>query len=116
VRCTQRYLGRCHCSDSHRLAVRPDCLDNSPTIHYGLVASSNQVMSDGQTRERLWRKINVLCFEVGTVNVMDEFLSLVSRGICDYADTHKNKQCQPYAAAAAAYTKDVLSYIDGLSS
>jgi hypothetical protein len=34
------------------------------------------------------------------------------RGICDYADSHKNKRWQPYAAgAAAAYAKEVLSVI-----
>jgi hypothetical protein len=33
----------------------------------------------------------------------------VIRGICDYADSHKNKRWQPYAAAAAAaYMKELL--------
>jgi len=37
---------------------------------------------------------------------------LVIRGICDYADSHKNKRWQPYAAAtAAAYAKELLSII-----
>jgi hypothetical protein len=32
--------------------------------------------------------------------------------ICDYADTHKNKYWQPYAAAvAAAYGKELLEII-----
>ncbi|KAF7502339.1 hypothetical protein GJ744_006004 [Endocarpon pusillum] len=31
------------------------------------------------------------------------------RGICDYSDSHTNKQWQPYAAVtAAAYTKELL--------
>jgi hypothetical protein len=43
---------------------------------------------------------------------MDEFSCLVIRGICDYADSHKNKRWQPYAAAtAAAYAKELLSII-----
>ncbi len=34
------------------------------------------------------------------------------RGICDYADSHKNKKWQPYAAATAAgYMKELLSVI-----
>jgi hypothetical protein len=38
------------------------------------------------------------------------------RGICDYANSHKNKYCQPYAAAtAAAYTKELLSLISSLA-
>lgn len=41
--------------------------------------------------------------------LMDNFPCLVIRGICDYADSHKNKRWQPYAAAtAAAYAKDLL--------
>jgi hypothetical protein len=43
---------------------------------------------------------------------MDTFPCLVIRGICDYADSHKNKIWQPYAAAtAAAYAKELLGII-----
>ena len=46
--------------------------------------------------------------------LMDSFPCLVIRGICDYADTHKNKEWQPYAAAtAAAYAKELLRTIPG---
>jgi nucleoside phosphorylase len=45
---------------------------------------------------------------------MDSFPCLVIRGICDYADSHKNKIWQPYAAAtAAAYAKELLHVIPG---
>jgi len=41
---------------------------------------------------------------------MNSFPCLVIRGICDYADSHKNKIWQNYAsAAAAAYAKLLLS-------
>ncbi|KAN0070408.1 vegetative incompatibility protein HET-E-1 [Elaphomyces granulatus] len=44
--------------------------------------------------------------------LMDNFPCLVIRGICDYADSHKNKQWQGYAAAtAAAYAKELLTVI-----
>jgi hypothetical protein len=43
---------------------------------------------------------------------MNSFPCLVIRGICDYADSHKNKAWQPYAAGtAAAYAKELLSAI-----
>jgi hypothetical protein len=43
---------------------------------------------------------------------MNSFPCLVVRGICDYADSHKNDRWQAYAAgAAAAYAKEVLSVI-----
>ena len=46
--------------------------------------------------------------------LVDTFLCLVIRGICDYADSHKNKQWQPYAAAtAAAYAKELLLSVPG---
>ena len=45
---------------------------------------------------------------------MDNFPCLVIRGICDYADSHKNKKWQRYAAiTAAAYAKKLLSIIAG---
>jgi hypothetical protein len=44
--------------------------------------------------------------------LMISFPCLVIRGICDYADSHKNKTWQPYAAGtAAAYAKEMLSVI-----
>ncbi|KUI61569.1 Vegetative incompatibility protein HET-E-1 [Cytospora mali] len=47
--------------------------------------------------------------------LMDNFPYLVVRGICDYSDSHKNKERQEYAAAvAAAYTKEFLSYIPAI--
>src|SRR5947209_19902633 len=42
----------------------------------------------------------------------DSFPCVVVRGISDYADSHKNKQWQPWAAAAAAaYVKELLCII-----
>jgi nucleoside phosphorylase len=41
--------------------------------------------------------------------LMDVFPCLVIRGICDYTDSHKNKDWQEYAAAtAAAYAREVI--------
>lgn len=40
---------------------------------------------------------------------MNYFPCIVVRGICDYADTHKNVLWQGYAVmAAAAYARDLL--------
>jgi nucleoside phosphorylase len=44
--------------------------------------------------------------------LMQDFPYIVIRGVCDYADSHKNKQWQGYAAlAAASYAKELLGYI-----
>ena len=102
----------CAFCDTEKLVVRPSRSDNDPRVHYGLIASGNQVMKYGDSRERLRRELNVLCFEMEAAGLMDDFPCLVIRGICDYADSHKNKDWQPYAAiTAAAYAKEILLII-----
>ncbi|KAF2195900.1 hypothetical protein K469DRAFT_544898, partial [Zopfia rhizophila CBS 207.26] len=54
----------------------------------------------------------VLYFEIEAAGLINSFPCLVIRSVCDYADSHKNKRWQPYAAAiAAACAKEVLSVI-----
>ena len=44
--------------------------------------------------------------------LMNDFPCLVIQGICDYADSHKNKKWQSYAAVTAAVcAKEILSII-----
>jgi nucleoside phosphorylase len=103
--------GQC---DKSMLVSRPRRDQTAPNIHYGTIASGNQVMRHGQTREQLRRESDVLCFEMEAAGLMNSFPCLVIRGICDYADSHKNKRWQEYAAAtAAAYAKDLLHAIPG---
>ncbi|EFQ34117.1 hypothetical protein CGRA01v4_12182 [Colletotrichum graminicola] len=81
----------------------------TPKIHYGIIASGNQVMKYAQTRDRLAKDLGVICFEMEAAGLMDNFPCLVIRGICDYSDSHKAKRWQRYAAAtAAAYAKELL--------
>jgi nucleoside phosphorylase len=104
----------CSQCDASRLMNREARLSEDPVVHYGLIASGDQVMRHGATRDRLRRELDVLCFEMEAAGLMDRFPCLVIRGICDYADSHKNKRWQAYAAAtAAAYAKEVLSIILG---
>jgi nucleoside phosphorylase len=85
---------------------------SDPQIHYGNIASGNEVMKDGMTRDRIAKDEGVICFEMEAAGLMDSFPCLVIRGICDYADSHKNKQWQPYAAAtAAAFAKEILGFV-----
>ncbi|PLB46413.1 purine and uridine phosphorylase [Aspergillus steynii IBT 23096] len=82
-------------------------------LHYGTIASGNQVMRDAIIRDRISSQIGgVLCFEMEAAGLMNSFPCLVIRGICDYADSHKNKRWQPYAAAtAAACATEILSIV-----
>ena len=100
-----------YADDESSLIYRIEHEDN-PAVHYGLIASSNQLMKDAIVWDRLVEKKDVLCFEMEAAGLMNHFPCLVVRGICDYSDTHKNKEWQGYAAmAAAAYTKDLLCRI-----
>lgn len=97
-----------------KLILRPERTedDDIPTIHYGLIASANQLMKDASTRDTLTAERDVLCFDMEAAGLMNHFPCLVIRGICDYSDSHKNKAWQGYAAmAAAAYAKDLLDRI-----
>ncbi|KAF4853705.1 Vegetative incompatibility protein HET-E-1 [Colletotrichum siamense] len=80
-------------------------------IHYGLIASGNQVIKDAIFRDELNKGLGgqLLCVEMEAAGLMTNFPCLVIRGICDYADSHKNKAWQQHAAAvAAAYAKELL--------
>ncbi|KAK5992273.1 hypothetical protein PT974_05674 [Cladobotryum mycophilum] len=86
--------------------------ENNPAVHYGTIASANQLMKDAIMRDKLAKEKNILCFEMECAGLMNHFPCLVIRGICDYSDTHKNDNWQGYAAmAAAAYAKDLLQTI-----
>src|SRR3984957_10142028 len=102
----------CDTCEMSRLVTRPDRDRHDPLIYYGLIASGNQVIKHGGTRDKLGQELGILCFETEAAGLMDNFPCLVIRGICDYADTHRNKNWQPYAAAtAAAYAKELLEAI-----
>ncbi|KAH8670660.1 hypothetical protein BGZ61DRAFT_483008 [Ilyonectria robusta] len=105
-------LSSCDQCDPSRLMERSGRDSTDPRIHYGVIASGNQVIKHAKTRDKLAQELDVLCFEMEAAGLMGSFPCLVIRGICDYSDSHKNKQWQEYAAAAAAaYAKELLSVI-----
>ncbi|KAJ5026839.1 purine and uridine phosphorylase [Bipolaris maydis] len=87
--------------------------DDEVAIHYGTIASGNQVIKNAAERDLVSAQLGgVLCFEMEAAGLVNSFQCLVIRGISDYADSHKNDQWQACAAAtAAAYGKEVLSVI-----
>jgi nucleoside phosphorylase len=88
-------------------------------------------MKDAVLRDKWARNKKIMCFEMEAagafqtrlmemsyltflLDLMDSFPPLASRGIYDYADSHKNKIWQPCAAAtAAAYSKELLHVTPG---
>jgi nucleoside phosphorylase len=102
----------CEDCDPQQQVQREAREDIEPHIHYGNIASGNQVMKHGATRDQLRKELGVLCFEMEAAGLVSELPYLVVRGICDYADSHKNKRWQPYAAAvAAAFAKELLFFM-----
>jgi nucleoside phosphorylase len=84
--------------------------EDNPAIHHGVIASASQLMKDATIRDTIAKEKGVMCFEMEAAGLMNHFPCLVVRGICDYSDSHKNKQWQGYAAmTAAAYAKDLLT-------
>lgn len=85
---------------------------NVPRIFYGNIASGDQVMRSGIDRDRIASDRNAICFEMEAAGLENSFPCIVIRGICDYADSHKDKCWQGYAAASAAsFAKEFLGFV-----
>ncbi|KIW70019.1 hypothetical protein PV04_02330 [Phialophora macrospora] len=108
------HVGSKDCVNCNRseVQVRSTRKVNQPVVHYGLVASSSQLLKNAALRDSLGHgedRFDVLCVEMESAGIMDDFQGLVVRGISDYADSHKNDRWRDYAAAsAAAYVKELL--------
>jgi nucleoside phosphorylase len=82
-----------------------------PIVHFGLIASGDTVMKSGEDRDTAVSQDEVIAFEMEAAGVWDAFPCVVIKGACDYADSHKTKVWQRYAAAtAAACTKAFLDH------
>lgn len=99
----------CAGCDAAMLVERDSRHNNDPKIHYEIIASGSLVIKDSIKRDELGRDLKAACVEMEAAGLTGHFPCLVVRGICDYADDHKNDQWQGYAAlVAAAYVKDLL--------
>ncbi|KAH9226963.1 hypothetical protein K456DRAFT_1097808 [Colletotrichum gloeosporioides 23] len=100
------------CDETKIIRRGRDVEDRVPRVHYGVIASGNRVMRDARMRDLLAKEKGVICFEMEAAGLMNSWSCLVIRGICDYADSHKNKQWQGYSAlAAASYARELLHQI-----
>lgn len=106
-------VASCGCDPTNLISRPPRGEEeDNPTIHYGLIASGSKLMKDATLRDKLAAEKDVLCFEMEAAGLMNHFPCLVVRGICDYADSHKNDIWHGYAAmTAVAYAKNLLSRI-----
>ncbi|KAL3483809.1 nucleoside phosphorylase domain-containing protein [Aspergillus germanicus] len=81
------------------------------SIHIGPVASADMVMKSGQHRDEIVRREKVIGFEMNGAGIWDNVPCIIIMGVCDYADSHKSKLWQAYAAATgASAAKSFLEY------
>jgi nucleoside phosphorylase len=105
---------RCSNCDGEGEIARDDRDSDEPEVHYGVIASGNTLVKDAAIRDSMAKDTeeDCICIEMEAAGLMNSFPCLVIRGICDYADSHKNDRWQRYAAAtAAAYAKEFLGII-----
>ncbi|KAH0837138.1 Pfs, NB-ARC and TPR domain protein [Fonsecaea pedrosoi] len=102
-----------HCTECQNGIVdRQPREDHSPEVHYGVIASGNELMKNVVERARLGREFGAKCVEMEAAGLMPDFPCVVVRGICDYADSHTNDVWQEYAAATAAgFAKELLAIV-----
>ncbi|KAL5050527.1 nucleoside phosphorylase domain-containing protein [Aspergillus fruticulosus] len=87
------------------------CCNMDQVFYIGMVASADTVMKSGEHRDRLVQSEGVVGFEMEGAGVWDNIPCIIIKGVCDYADSHKDKAWQAYAAATgAAAAKSFLEY------
>ncbi|KAH6885430.1 nucleoside phosphorylase domain-containing protein [Thelonectria olida] len=100
--CDQRYLvPRERLETKRQLEYENSDTASEPAIHIGPVASGDRVM-------KIAEKEGVIAFEMEGAGIWEQVPCIVVKGVCDYADCHKNKRWQNYAAATAASTSKAI--------
>ncbi|KAL3474871.1 hypothetical protein BJX99DRAFT_230848 [Aspergillus californicus] len=80
----------------------------APCIFLGTIGSGDTVIKSGEERDRLASKHKLIAFEMEGAGVWDELPCIIVKAVCDYADSHKNKSWQNFAAATAASAAKAL--------
>ncbi|KAI0149819.1 hypothetical protein F4776DRAFT_603310 [Hypoxylon sp. NC0597] len=80
-----------------------------PSLHFGVMGCGDMVIKCAENRDQIAERVGAIAFEMESAGIFHTFAGIVIKGVCDYADSHKNKNWQFYAAGtAAAATKAVL--------
>ena len=102
--CEEKYLVK----DRKRLEIKQQLEQEmsdqaqEPAVHVGSFASGNIVMKSARDRDDIAKKEGVIAFEMEGAGIWEEVACIVVKGVCDYADCHKSKEWQHFAAATAA--------------
>ncbi|KAL2843465.1 hypothetical protein BJX68DRAFT_270196 [Aspergillus pseudodeflectus] len=83
----------------------------APSIFLGTIGSADTVMKSAEERDRIASIYDLVAFEMEGAGLWDETPCIIVKAVCDYADSHKNKNWQDFAAAtAASATKALLDF------
>ncbi|KAK6523269.1 hypothetical protein TWF694_006158 [Orbilia ellipsospora] len=89
----------------HRMRRR-----EKPLMHFGSIASGDKVIRSATVRDEIAKKDNIIAFDMEAAGVWEYLPCVFIKSVCDYADSHKNKKWQEYAAiVAAASVKAVVA-------
>ncbi|KAF5633413.1 nucleoside phosphorylase [Fusarium sp. NRRL 52700] len=110
IGCDDRELVQRHRLDARRSLERAGDIDEAqaPYIFVGHLGSGDIVFNSGEERDRLAQAHDLIAFETEGAGLWDEFPCIVVKGVCNYADSHKNKEWQDFAAATAAAVSKAL--------
>ncbi|KAF6824900.1 Nephrocystin-3-like protein 3 [Colletotrichum plurivorum] len=85
-------------ANGHGPGAKPQC-----RIFTGRVGSGDTVMKSADHRDQVASEHGIIAFEMEGAVVWDEVPCIIVKAVCDYADSHKNKKWQDFAAATAAF-------------
>ena len=86
--------------NSDRLILRKR--DDAVSVHFGIIGCADRVMRSAEDRDEIASTEGVIAFEMEGAGIWENTPTIVIKGACDYADSHKNKLWQNYAAVTAA--------------
>ncbi|KAH8660097.1 hypothetical protein BX600DRAFT_513736 [Xylariales sp. PMI_506] len=79
-----------------------------PVVHFGIMGSGDSVIKSAVHRDAIAAATGIVAVEMESAGMFGVFAGLVIKSVCDYADSHKNKAWQDYAAATAACAAKAL--------
>ncbi|KAJ5661028.1 uncharacterized protein N7484_000400 [Penicillium longicatenatum] len=95
--------------DEKRLIARSRFPLDRLDIHFGRIASGDTVMKFAVERDRIAQEEDVIAFEMEGAGICNNLPFIMVKSVCDYADSHKDKNWQKYTAGrAAACMRSVL--------
>ncbi|KAK6339372.1 hypothetical protein TWF718_008792 [Orbilia javanica] len=106
--CDEKHLVRRARLEEKLKTMGPTCEIQQPYVHIGTVGSGDTVMRSSQERDRIAKEDNIIAFEMEGAGVWDNLSCIIIKGVCDYCDSHKNKNWQDFASATAASAMKAL--------